>query len=90
MTKRTMVGDEMIEAQLKEYSTRLNISVDELIERYIRRELYSDDYYTAPKLSREDLEEISKRNLKRDIKNGFPPKKHNFDVFINRWSETDD
>jgi type IV secretory pathway VirD2 relaxase len=79
----------MIEAQLKEKSAILNISVEELIDRYIRRELFTDDYYEPRKLTREELLEMSKRDVKRDMENGIPPAKHNFDVFVNRWSDSD-
>lgn len=87
--KKTVIGDEMIEAQLKEKSAILNISVEELIDRYIRRELYTDDYYAPRKLTRKELLEMSKRDVKRDMENGIPPAKHNFDVFVNRWSDSD-
>ena len=50
----------------------------ELIERYIRRGLYSDDYYTQPQLSKEEIDAIFKRNLERDRENGIPPKENNF------------
>jgi hypothetical protein len=76
--KKTLIGDEMIEAQLIEKSNRLNISLEELIERYMRRGLYSDDYYTQPQLSKEEIDAIFKRNLERDRENGIPPKENNF------------
>ena len=87
--KKTVIGDEMIEAQLKEKSAILNISVEELNDRYIRRELFTDDYYEPRKLTRKELLEMSKRDVKRDMENGIPPAKHNFDVFVNRWSGSD-
>ncbi len=55
-----IIKQEMVEAQLKEISNKLNISVDALIDRYIRIGLYMDDYYKAPKLSKEKLLEIFK------------------------------
>ena len=58
--EKIIFGDEMIENQLKENSNKLNISIEELIDRYIRRGLYSDDYYKQPKLSKEKLNEIFK------------------------------
>ena len=58
--KKIIFGDEMIENQLKENSEKLNISVEELVDRYIRRGLYTDDYYRQPKLSKEKLKEIFK------------------------------
>lgn len=67
--KKTLIGDEMVETQLIEKSKRLNISVDDLIERYIRRGLYSDDYYTQPQLSKEEIDAIFEQNLQRDRKN---------------------
>lgn len=89
MSKETIIGDEMMEAQLKEKADRLNISTDQLIDRYIRRGLFTDDYYDPPKLSREELLEISRKEVEKDIKKGIPPRKHNFDVFINRWGKTE-
>ena len=80
--KKTVIGDKMIENRLKENSSKLGISLDELIDRYIRLGLFTDDYYNPPQLTREELIEISKKNVEKDKKNGFPPKKHNFDVFV--------
>ena len=82
--KKILIGDNMIEEQLKEKSTKLGISLYELIDRYIRRGLYSDDYYMQPPIPREELDEICKRDMERDRKRGIPPKKHNFGVFIGR------
>ncbi len=87
---KQIIGDDMIETQLKENSKKLNLSLDELIERYIRRGLYSDDYYIQPDISREELDEICKRDLERDMKIGILPKKNNFDVFVGRWNKSDD
>ena len=61
--KKTIIGDKMIQAQLEENSKKLGISIDELIDRYIKRGLYSDDYYMQPKLSREELDELSKKEV---------------------------
>ena len=85
--KKTIIGDKMIQAQLEENSRKLSISIDELIDRYIKRGLYSDDYYMQPKLSREELDELSKKDLKRDMENGKQKKKHDFSVFIGRWDK---
>ena len=73
--KKTLIGDKMIEAQLNEKSKMLGISVDELIERYIKRGLYSDDYYVQPQLSKEEIDVIITRNMERDMKNGISPQK---------------
>ena len=56
--KQIVIGDKMIEDRLRKNSKKLNISIDELIDRYIRRGLYSDDYYKQPKLCKEKLKEI--------------------------------
>ena len=85
--KKTIIGDEMIQARLEENSKKLGISIDELIDRYIKRGLYCDDYYVQPVLTREELDELSKKDLKRDMENGIPPRKHDFSVFIGRWDE---
>jgi len=87
--KKTAIGDEMIENRLKEKSRKLGISLDELIDRYIRLGLFTDDYYEPPKLSREELMEISRREVEKDMKNGFPPKKHNFDSFVGKFNRYD-
>ncbi|MBQ8017068.1 MAG: hypothetical protein IJ258_03075 [Methanobrevibacter sp.] len=73
--KETLIGDEMIKAQLIKKSNKLGISLDELIERYIRRGLYGDDYYTQPQLSKKEIDEIFKRNMERDKKNSIPSKR---------------
>lgn len=63
--KKTVIGDQMIENRLKENSSKLGISIDELIDRYIRLGLFTDDYYEPPQLTREELIEISKEMLKK-------------------------
>lgn len=87
--KKTVIGDQMIENRLKENSSKLGISIDELIDRYIRLGLFTDDYYEPPQLTREELIEISKENVEKDKRNGFPPKKHNFDVFVGKFNRYD-
>ena len=83
MSEKTIkIGDDMIETQLKEKSAQLNISIGELIDRYIRRGLYSDDYYEPKPLTEEELLEISKKEIERDKKKGIFPRKHNFDIFV--------
>lgn len=73
--------------KLNAISKRLNISVNELIERYIRRGLYIDDYYEPPRRTREELIEMCKKDVEKDLKNGILPKKHNFDIFVGRWNK---
>lgn len=58
--KKLMIGDDMVETQLNEKSKKLGLSIDELIERYILRGLYCDDYYRQPKLSKEKIKKIFK------------------------------
>lgn len=88
--KKTIIGDEMVNSQLIANSNKLNISVDDLIERYVRRGLFVDDYYEPPQITIEELSKINKIELERERKMGLkPPKKHRFDVFVNRWSKSD-
>ena len=88
--KKTVIGDEMIYAQLKEKSDILNISVEELIDRYLRRELFTDNYFEPPEYTMEELLEMSRKAVEKDRKNGIPIKKHDFSVFIDRWSDSDE
>ena len=60
--KKTVIGDEMINAQLKANSEKLNISIDELINQYIKRGLYRDIYYVNTPLSKNRLSEVLKIN----------------------------
>ena len=68
--------------QLNDYSNMLGISINDLIERYIKRGLYTDDYYEPPVYTLDELIEMGNKAVERDKKNGIPPKKHNFDVFV--------
>ena len=86
--KKTVIGDEMIYTQLKEKSDILNISVEELIDRYLRRELFTDNYFEPPEYTMEELLEMSRKAVEKDMKNGIPIKKHDFSVFIGRWSDS--
>lgn len=84
------IGDEMIENQLINKSNKLNISMGVLINRYIRRGLFMDNYYVAPERTLEELLERSKKDVEKDMENGIFPKKHDFGAFINRWSNLED
>ena len=86
---KIIIGDEMIQAQLEENSKKLGISIDELIDRYIKLGLFTDDYYNPPKLSKEELIEISKKEVEKDMKNGIPPKKHNFGALVGKFNRFD-
>ena len=50
--KKIEIGDQMVESQLIEKSDILHISICELIDRYIMRGLYNEDYYDPPKRTR--------------------------------------
>ena len=80
--KKIEIGDKMVESQLYDKSDILNVSICELIERYIMRGLFNEDYYEPPKRTREELVEMTKKAIKKDKKRGFPPKKHNFAALI--------
>ena len=85
--KKTVIGDKMINAQLEENAKKLNISVDELIERYIKRGLHSDfDLRGFHKFTREELDEIHRRNVELDRKRGVEHIKPDFSALVNRWS----
>lgn len=83
--KQIIIGDKMIEDRLKENSNKLNISIEELIDRYIRRGLYSDDYYKQPKLSKEKLKEIFK--IDEEPGNENSPKNHHFDELVGIYKD---
>lgn len=69
--------DKMMETRLKENSQKLDISIFDLVDRYIRRGVYSDNHYLEkPRLSFEQLKEISRKDSERDRKNGIFPKSH--------------
>ena len=87
---KIIIGDKMIEEQLEEKSAKLNISLEGLVDRYIRRGLFMDDYYDLPKLTIDDLIEMSKKDLEKDMKRGIPPKKYNSDVFVGIMNNSDD
>ena len=78
----TVIGDENMKEQIIHNSNMLGISVNELIDRYIRRGLFCDDYYEPPVYTLDELIEMGNKAVERDKKNGIPPKKHNFDVFV--------
>lgn len=79
-----IINDKEIETRLKKKSAKLNISLDELIERYIKLGLFTDDYYEPPKLTSEEVKEIIRKDAERDRKRGIPPMKHNPDAFVGR------
>lgn len=76
--KKTVIGDKMIESQLNEKSKMLGISLNELIERYIKRGLYSDDYYIQPQLSKRKLMKFLKGIRKEIRKRRFLSRNYNF------------
>lgn len=60
--KKSVIGDEMVNAKLKAISKKLNISIDDLINQYIKRGLYRDLYYEDTPLSKKRLSEVIKIN----------------------------
>ena len=85
---KVIICDNTIEEQLEEKSAKLNISLEELVERYIKRGLFMDDYYDPPEITEEEFVEMCKRDAKKDMERGITPKKHDFDVFIDRWNKS--
>ena len=56
-----MFKGKTVKEQLNIISKKLDITVEELIEMYIKRGLYIDDYYDPSKRTREELIEILKK-----------------------------
>ena len=71
MSDEIMMGDIGFKSQLNDKSSKLNLSLEKLVDRYIRRGLYMDGYYEPPKLTREELMEILIRVWKKIEKEGF-------------------
>lgn len=65
----------MIEEELSEKSKMLDITVDKLIDRYIRRGLYKDLFYGNTPLTKHRLSEVVKidksNRTKRDMDNSL-------------------
>lgn len=78
--KIKILVDENMETRIMENALKLNISVVDLIDRYVRRELYMDDYYKRPQLSKDEIIEILKKDAENDKKNGIFLKKSIGDV----------
>jgi len=87
MNFHNIVGDNMsyvlgnadeMKSKLEEYSERLGISVGELIDRYVRMELYMDDFFekhpsrVLEEKRRKDLEEFKREAKKRGPKEVSP------------------
>lgn len=65
----------MLETQLKEIAGELNISIDELINRYIRRGVHVDYGFHKPKrITEEDLLRTHEKRIQKDIEKGYTPK----------------
>ena len=71
--KITIVGDDMLETRLRKNSEKLNISISELIDHYIRRALYHEYLYEPKPLTREELLKLSRKNVEKDRKRGIQP-----------------
>ena len=83
-------GDNMVMTKLKENSSKLNISVDELINQYLKLGLYEDDYYEPEPITKEDFIEILIKNREKDEKRGIPPMEHNFDDMVGLFNKYED
>ena len=79
-------GDNMVMTKLEENSSKLNISVKELINQYIKLGLYEDYFYNPEPITEEEFIKILDRNAKKDRENGIPPRKHKLDSLV-RLSE---
>ena len=71
--KITITGDDMLETQLRKNSEKLNISVNELIDRYIKRAIYREFFYVHKPLTWEEWKERSRKNVEKDKKRGIQP-----------------
>ena len=72
--KIKIVGDEFMEGRIIKNASRLNISVHDLIDRYIRRELAIDNGFRKRQMSFDELKERLERDAERDKKRGIFPK----------------
>ena len=79
-------SDSMVMSKLEENAGKLNISVKELINQYIKLGLYEDYFYEPEPMTEEKLIKILDRNAKKDRANGIPPRKHKLDSLV-RLSE---
>ena len=52
--------------------------------------MFSDDYYVPKEFSREELIELSKRDIEKDKRRGIFPQKHDFSVFVDLFNKSDD
>ena len=50
---------------LKNNSEKLNITIDELIDRYIRREYYTENIYVPEKLTIQEAIKIHEEDIER-------------------------
>lgn len=63
-----------MEERIIKNASRLNISVYDLIDRYIRRELAIDNGFRKRQMSFDELKERLERDAERDRKRGIFPK----------------
>lgn len=88
-------ADKMI-SKLEEYSDRLGISVNELIDRYVRIELYMDDFYDE--YPSKVLEEERRKNIEEFIRKArenkgpkeVPPEIHAQRDRLKEWREKEE
>ena len=75
-------SDSKVMTNLEENAGKLNISVKELINQYIKLGLYEDYFYEPEPMTEEKLIKILDRNAKKDRANGIPPRKHKLDSLV--------
>ena len=83
-------SDSKVMSKLEENAGKINISVEELIDQYIKLGLYEDDYYEPRSLTKEEIREVLRKDDERDRKMGVPPMKHNFDEIVGLFNRYED
>ena len=83
-------GDNMVMTKLEENSNKLNISVEQLIDNYIKMGLYEDDYYVPEPITKDDFIEILRKNREKDEKRRIPRMEHNFDKMVGLFNKYED
>ena len=83
-------SDSMVMSKLEKNSSKLNISVKELINQYIKLGLYEDDYHEPEPITEEEFVELLRRDSEKDRKRGIPPRKHITDAIVGLVNKYED
>ena len=83
-------SDSKVMTKLEVNAGKLNISVKELINQYIKLGLYEDDYYEPEPITEEEFVELLRRNGEKDRKRGIPPRKHITDAIVGLFNKYED